>query len=505
MQEPELSPLAQKTVSHVVHSLQSHDAVPAINQILEVIRDLSSKAESLQIAVLAEAITKDLSLSAKVLMAANTMHFNHHGTKVTTITEAIQRIGLKQIRNLAVTLLLIGPLQDESQKSELKQITSVALMSGLASQLIAQKAGFPSPEQALICSSMRHYGRILVMNFLLDEYRYVVKLAETCTLDEAYKQVLGLGVMELGLRVAEELNLAPVILRCMEPVNVELLKNPPDDEEEQLQVLSEFSMQLCELIEDGPQDTTVFNEKLAELARRFEPCLKVTYTSVDQLIRQTQGELDRFQALYRLKPLNSPFINRIHAVTKRSGYTVLESKSIEPDLSMSPEELFIKGLEELTEVISGERVNLPEVYKAVVRTLHLGLRLKNTLLLFRRKGEQQFEIKEGIGQNLYEYKLEFRLALNSRDVFSACAARGDDVLLQDLREPKITAHLPDWHKTLSHAGTVVILPIKEQEHVIGVIYGEKDEPGSIELNSDIVRHLKALRNQIRIARRFSGM
>jgi HD-like signal output (HDOD) protein len=333
MQENGLSPLAEQTVQRVVLSLGTHDAVPAINQILEVIRDLSSKAESLQIAELGDAITKDVSLSAKVLMAANTIHFNHHGTKVTTITEAIQRIGLKQIRNLAVTLLLIGPLQDETQKLELKQITSVALMSGLAAQLIAKKAGFKSPEQALICASMRHYGRILIMNFLLDEYRYIHKLAETIPVADAYLQILGIGVMELGYRVAEEMNLSSVILQCMEAVPPEFLKSPPEEEEAQLQVVSAFSMELCELIEDGPQETAAFNEKLAELARRYEPSLKTTYSSIDQLIRQSQGELDRFQALYQLKPLTSPFISRMHIVTKRSGYTVLESKAIEPDLT----------------------------------------------------------------------------------------------------------------------------------------------------------------------------
>ena len=96
---------------------------------------------------------------------------------------------------------------------------------------------------------------------------------------------------------------------------------------------------------------------------------------------------------------------------------------------------------------------------------------------------------------------DFKINLEGKDLFSACLLRADDVLLQNLTEPKIHQHLPAWYKSISPAGTAFLLPIKDHDQMIGVIYGDKIDIGSISFTPDILRNLKALRNQIRIARK----
>lgn len=185
-------------------------------------------------------------------------------------------------------------------------------------------------------------------------------------------------------------------------------------------------------------------------------------------------------------------------MNKGTGTLDLKTDQKQP---LNSVEALILGLQEITEMLTSEKTTSKSVYQKVTRIIHEALHLRNCALLFSPEKSAPYTVEEAIGQNAFEFRTEFRVNSDGRDLFSACLLRADDILLQNLTDPKIHSHLPSWYKSMNQAGTAFLLPIKDQDRVIGLIYGDKADIGSIVFSPDVMRNLKALRNQIRIARK----
>ncbi|MES2308541.1 MAG: HDOD domain-containing protein [Verrucomicrobiota bacterium] len=492
-----LSPQGIQTVHRTLQLIKTTESVPALSQILEVIQDLSSQSETIRVQELADAITKDISLTSKVLIAANTIQFNHSGQRIHTISEAIQQVGLSEIRNLAVTLLFLSPLQDPLKREEIRNISSIALMSGLIAHETQPLSSLESSEQVLICSTLRYYGRLLISNFFADEIGPVPENLDLEGVQDFYRKKLGASPMELGYHIAASLNLSPPIMKSMEPLH-ELVREHVKEPDGPFLILASFSMSLCDIIECDNLDPNVIGEKIKSLAKRYEGALKIDYKKVQEILHKAQLALENFQSLYHLLPFHTNFIDRLTCVNRGSGTTSLQSLHDKP---VSSTDSFLFGLQEITEMLTSEKTHSHQIYQKIVKIVYEALRLRNCALLMKTGKDSAYSVQEALGQNAFEFRSEFKISLEGRDIFSACLLRADDVLLQNMTDPKIAQHLPAWFKGINPAGTAFLLPIKDQDQLIGVIYGDKLDIGSITFTPDIMRNLKALRNQLRIARK----
>jgi len=499
-----LTSQAQSTVSRISTSLHSGDASPSMAHLLEIIRDLSSNANKLNIQDLADALSKDVAIASKVIIASNTIYFNHSGAKISTLTEAVNAIGLHEVRRLAVALLLMAPLTDESQQMEVREVSAVALTSGLIAQFLNVQLGGKNAEQAFICASLRHYGRMLLTNFMIDEYRYAHHLADKMSLDNAFRQVLGLVPLELGAETARSLNLAPILILCMTETPTSLLNHPPENDESQIVLLSDFAMQLCHLLENILPGTPEFDTEISNLAARFAPSLKTDPKTIHQLLKAALLELKKLEKTYNLRPFIGTFIDRLKNSSKRPATSPIFIAPITSEPLLPPtataDLLFAKGMEDLSDILSSDNISLASVYRIVVRTIHLGLHMKNTLLLTQEENEPFLSVRDATGENAYSLKLLFKINPAANDIFGLALHKGEDTLLEDLKDPKIQDFLPSWLRDTGTCRTALLLPLKDKHKVIGLIYTERHDPKSLSLTPEIHRHLKSIRNQIQIAR-----
>ncbi len=498
MSAPNLTPQGQKTVKQILDLLKTTEFIPAISQILEIIQDLSSKNQNAQIQELVDAISKDLGLTSKIIIAANTVHFNHTGQRIHTITEAIHQVGLSEIRSLVVTLLFLSPLQDPLRSEEIRNVSSIALISGLIAQKVELLVAVESPEEILICSTLRHYGRLLITNFLSEEIGLLPEDIDFQGKEAFYQGKIGLTPLELGYHVASAMNLSSVILKSMEEFHENRIPSLIKDSEGMALIVSSFSMSLCHILEAKNINPEVVGERFKDLAAEYAGILKVDYHIITELLEGVRKELEQFESLYHLPPFQSDFIDRITCVNHGLGTTSLQSIHLKPTTST---DTFVLALQEITEMLTSEKTTSTNIFQKIVPTVHEALRLRNCVILIKEAKETLFHVNEAVGQNAFEFRTEFKINLEGKDLFSACLLRADDVLLQNLTEPKIHQHLPAWYKSISPAGTAFLLPIKDNDQMIGVIYGDKVDIGSISFTPDILRNLKALRNQIRIARK----
>jgi hypothetical protein len=91
----------------------------------------------------------------------------------------------------------------------------------------------------------------------------------------------------------------------------------------------------------------------------------------------------------------------------------------------------------------------------------------------------------------------FRVPMgDATDLFSLLCNRGKDTLISDARDPVIAERLPNWFVPALGQPTFLLLPIAVGTHVIGLIYCDREKPGSLSVDAGDLALLKSMREQI---------
>ncbi|HQF40494.1 MAG TPA: HDOD domain-containing protein [Opitutaceae bacterium] len=122
------SPLASQTIARIQQALRSNEAA-SLPEVIKLIEELSDRAFSISVQELADLISRDTMVTAKVIQAANTFGYNPFGHTVTTVTQAIHVVGFNKIRNLALSMLLIEKALHGSQPEALRESAALSAVT----------------------------------------------------------------------------------------------------------------------------------------------------------------------------------------------------------------------------------------------------------------------------------------------------------------------------------------------------------------------------------------
>jgi len=78
-------------------------------------------------------------------------------------------------------------------------------------------------------------------------------------------------------------------------------------------------------------------------------------------------------------------------------------------------------------------------------------------------------------------------------------SKGVDILINDTKDPKIAARIPEWFSKGVNAGTFVIFPLCIKSNPVAMIYADCDSAGEIVIPEKELSLLRTLRNQAVLA------
>lgn len=192
---------APPSLDKLVRRIDEISTLPHVAlKVMEVANDPNSGAADLK-----EAMESDAALSARVLRCVNSSAYATR-TRITNLQQAIAYLGLKQIRNLAMTasvseLFKKNGAMGTYRRSELwRHLVSV----GLSARLIALRRKLPAFEDAFLAGLLHDLGIILADQHVHAHFCQVIqRLDKQHTLAETERGVLGFDHTLLGYRVAE--------------------------------------------------------------------------------------------------------------------------------------------------------------------------------------------------------------------------------------------------------------------------------------------------------------
>jgi putative nucleotidyltransferase with HDIG domain len=187
-------------VIQVVRRIRDLPPLPSI--VLDLIS--SFEHEDVDVALLAEKISRDQALSAKMLRLANSSFYGLP-SKVSTVNQAIVVLGFDTARALAVAGNVIESFEAEKAgEIDVAQFWRHSIATALCARGLARHARL-AQDHAFIAGLLHDIGRLVLASGFPEQYKQVVDYCarEGTTLGDAELRVLGVDHQRVGQLLGE--------------------------------------------------------------------------------------------------------------------------------------------------------------------------------------------------------------------------------------------------------------------------------------------------------------
>lgn len=164
---------------------------------------------------LSATIGADQALTVKLLKQCNSAEYGF-SKKITTVKDAIARIGFKPLKTIIFAIVSKSPFNQEIhgyglEKGELwRNSVSCAVFSRYLAELIA----YHDPDQAFTAGLLRDIGKLVLHEYVRKEYDEITNLVESQNIpfSIAEEQIIGMNHNQIGVVVAEKWNFPQLLL-----------------------------------------------------------------------------------------------------------------------------------------------------------------------------------------------------------------------------------------------------------------------------------------------------
>lgn len=174
--------------------------------------------DMLNIEKLEEIIERDPAIAAKILSVANSPFFRS-SVPVSSISTAVFRIGLNNVRNIAMGVALLTAFDDKQQGRPLdnKRVFRHSIAVGLLAKSLSRRFKLPNDSDVFSCGILHDLGFLVLNNYFADKYQPVItELGSGLPLLEAEAAVLKVSHAVVGTWLADNWNLPDAVYEAIQ-------------------------------------------------------------------------------------------------------------------------------------------------------------------------------------------------------------------------------------------------------------------------------------------------
>jgi HD-like signal output (HDOD) protein len=190
-------------LQQIIRNANDLPTLPIVaSKMLQVVESEKSAA-----ADLAETISKDQSLTAKVLKLVNSPFYGF-SNKITTVSQGVVLLGFSPIRSLALGISVFKAVGEGQGDGEFdrKRFWEHSLGVGAYARLIGPMVGYPLSEDAFVAGLLHDIGKVIFDQYRKKEFLEAIQLSkkESIPLIKAETEILGASHALAGRLIAEE-------------------------------------------------------------------------------------------------------------------------------------------------------------------------------------------------------------------------------------------------------------------------------------------------------------
>jgi len=161
-------------------------------------------------------IEKDPAISAKILSVANSAFFGYQ-TSSGTIANAIMRIGVSNVKNIAIGISLMTVFTDKKPAptggAQYQRIFKHSLAVGMVARQLSRELKLHISDEIFMNGILHDLGFMVLNNYFPEKFSEVLnKFEKTTDYLEAEKKVLGFTHADIGTWLADKWNLPKNII-----------------------------------------------------------------------------------------------------------------------------------------------------------------------------------------------------------------------------------------------------------------------------------------------------
>ena len=196
-------------IAQIVRRVKNLPTLPSVvTQLMEAVNNPSFSASDVS-----KIIANDQALVSKILRIVNSAFYGLP-KRVSTVTQATVILGFNTVKNLALGASVFdafGEGDSKVGKWDRFKFWQHAIGCGVATKLLAREIRYSNPEEAFVAGLIHDIGKVVLDQFLHDEFVEIIKLAESegIRFVEAEKMVIGVTHGDIGHWLAQKWNLPP--------------------------------------------------------------------------------------------------------------------------------------------------------------------------------------------------------------------------------------------------------------------------------------------------------
>ena len=497
---------------------------PSISKyVIRINKKLSDNSLQSSASELANMILKDYALTNKLLKLVNSAFYGFLTCKVTTVTRAVVVLGYDNVRLAAVSLLLFDHFKSRSEARDLKDAAISSFWCGLISKEIARIQGGIDPEEAFICALLHQLGKLLTIHHLPEEYQEIrARLAQRKEREtRAVNQVLGVSYKSIGLAVARQWSFPESILKTMEPLSHEALKDkgPGIDP---LCAVANFSNALCGIINEVPEHREA---AIKDLLLCYKNHIPISIKQLKALMDASQENLHKHADALQFSVKESAFILRLSSdasaaqaeggaegrdgAASRQAQTAPLFRLADDDVldesgsgtdAEGAASILMSGVREVSSAMIGS-YDVNDIALMTLEVIYRALQCQRALLFIHDGHSSLMEARFGYGPDIQRLvgRLQFPTGQGAAlDLFSQALKKGKDLVVEDARAPQLYPLLPPWYRKDLDAKAFLFMPVIFQKICVAAYYADLDvcRPP---VNAGEHENLSLLRNQLILA------
>ncbi|CAN5252248.1 HDOD domain-containing protein [soil metagenome] len=404
-------------------------------------------------------VLADPTLTQKVLRLANSAMYAVFGREVNTVSKAVIILGTESIGHLALGLKLVDGLSAATADSaNARAEMEKAVLSGHIARHVASTASTRDAEEAVVCSMLHGLGRMMVSFYLSDRWLLVqARSRETgISENEAARDILGLGLDEIGRLIAQQWNLPSGLVNSLPDIEPDV-QSEPLTHAGWLAAISTMSSRVAEVLHKEENSGMAAIEKIAG---SYAEMLGLEVAQVLGAIETAQQTVLEDAAFSRMP--------KAEKTVRRSEPAKNAGKPADAAMLLS------RGVADMRGV--SNTASAGQLMTMALETVYKGLGLSRAIVFLRSRSGEKYVANMCFGEGVQEImaRLSFDDAYQP-DVFHAALANDKMIFVEHAQSAAFINKLPRWWKdAFPTARSFIVLPLTVNRQAAGFIYGDWD-------------------------------
>lgn len=378
--------------------------MPVVGQVIAELNTLTGKADA-DFNHLAEVILKDPNMTSHVLRIANSVHYNYSSFPINTVSRAIVLIGLKGMRSICISVLLIDALLSKSPKDHLLRLMAQAILAATQARDLMKLHNDSMAEEVFIAALLYNLGE---MAFLatepLNDGRADLFSHDTGVRRAAMERELGTSFKAITKGLARHWKLGETLELALFP------GNEPETRVQAVVLGERMSRALQSGWDSDPMDR-VLDDFMAFTGTEREGCLALIQKSSEKAA-EVAVNYGASQVCGYLP--SRVMVDSMTASTPDHGIgKVLRSDA----------QLQLNILRELS-TAAAEKADVNTLFQIVIEGMHRGIGLERVVIAFINNRRARAKYALGEGAEHWRREFDFDVSPAVKNIFTHAIRNG---------------------------------------------------------------------------------